>query len=183
MTVIGNNFNGVNPYGTITGNNSGVYPDNVIRSTWWMGAGSTATLKIDGLSQAMAFNFVFFASRDGGGNYADRTTVYSIGNQSVSLNAINNISQTVQLSNITADENGAVFININAGGASPYGYIGALVIQGYTSGSTGTGGGGGTGRSLIPEIPAPLITTTATPVIPVQVSTQPASRGGIEVQL
>ena len=88
----------------------------------------------------------------------------------------------MQLSNITADENGAVFINIDAGGASPYGYIGALVIQGYTSGSTGTGGGGGTGRSLIPEIPAPLITTTATPVIPVQVSTQPASRGGIEVQ-
>ncbi len=182
MTVIGNNFNGVNPYGTITGDDSGVYPDNVIRSTWWMGAGSVATLKIDGLSQAMAFNFVFFASRDGGGNYADRTTVYSIGNQSVSLNAINNTSQTVQLSNITADENGAVFINIDAGGASPYGYIGALVIQGYTSGSTGTGGGGGTGRSLIPEIPAPLITTTTTPVAPVQVSTQPASRGGIEVQ-
>lgn len=133
MTVIGNNFSGVNPYGTITGNNSGIYPDNVIRSTWWLDVGGTATLKIDGLSQAMSYNFVFFASRDGGGNYADRTTVYSIGTRSVSLNAINNISQTVQLSNISPDENGAVFININAGGASPYGYIGALIIQGFSS--------------------------------------------------
>ncbi|HMH20626.1 MAG TPA: fibronectin type III domain-containing protein [Puia sp.] len=150
MTVVGRNFSGVNPYGTVTGNNSGLYPDVVLAETWWLDVGGTASIKLDGLSQASAYNLVFFASRDGGGQFADRTTVYSVGSQSVSLNAINNINQTVTLPNVKADENGAIQIDIRAGGVSPYGYIGALVIQSFATdpavgpggGTTTTGGGG-----------------------------------------
>ncbi|MFZ1312738.1 MAG: fibronectin type III domain-containing protein, partial [Chitinophagaceae bacterium] len=134
LTVIGNAFNGVNPLGMNTGNNSGVYPDNVIRSTWWLDANSIARLKIDGLSLANAYNFTFFASRDGGGSTPDRTCVYSIGNKTVSLNAANNINNTVQISNIIPDEDGSVMIEIKAGGASPFAYIGALVIDSYVAG-------------------------------------------------
>ncbi|MGZ8561211.1 MAG: T9SS type A sorting domain-containing protein, partial [Flavisolibacter sp.] len=129
MTVQGTAFNGVNTLGSVTGNNSGVYPDNVTRSTWWLDRGGVVRLKIDGLSQAMGYNFTFFASRDGGGNFADRTTLYTIGSKSTSLNAINNVSQTATIYNVRADNNGAVYIDIQAGGASPYAYIGALVIQ------------------------------------------------------
>lgn len=131
LTVVGNNFNGVNPYGMNTGSNSGIYPDNVIRSTWWLDAGATATLKIDGLNQSMAYNFVFFASRDGSGSAPDRSTVYSINGKTVTLNAVNNTSKTVQINNIRADENGAVYIDIKAASTSPFAYIGALVIEGY----------------------------------------------------
>lgn len=131
MTVIGNVFNGVNNLGVNTGTNSGVFPDNVIRSTWWLDGGNTAQLKIYGLNKALEYNFVFFASRDGGGAFADRTTLYSIGSKSASLNAINNSTQTAKITGITSDDDGAVIIRIQAGGASPYAYIGALVLQAY----------------------------------------------------
>jgi predicted esterase len=137
MTV-GDNFSGINPYGMNTGNNSGIYPDNVIRSTWWLDVSSTATLTIDGLSQAMRYNFVFFGSRDGNGDNGDRTTTYSIGGNSVSLNCTDNISRTVQLNNVAPDQNGSVEIQIKAGGQSAYGYIGALVIQAANSADTAT---------------------------------------------
>ncbi len=135
MTV-GDNFSGYNPYGMNTGNNSGIYPDNVINCTWWLDVGSTASLKIDGLNQAMRYNFVFFGSRNGNGDNGDRTTVYSIGNSSASLNCTDNISRTTQINGIAPDANGAVNIQIKAGGKSAYGYIGALVIQAANAADT-----------------------------------------------
>ena len=125
MTVM-TDFSGENPFGMNTGNNSGVFPDNVIRSTWWLDANVTSQLKISGLSQSMKYSFVFFGSRDGGG---DRTTVYTVNGTSVSLNCSFNISQTVQIDNITPDENGEVLIDISLGATATFGYIGALVIQ------------------------------------------------------
>ena len=95
----------------------------------------------------MTYNFVFFASRDGGGVYADRTSVYSIGNKSALLNAINNISQTTQINGVRPDGDGAVFINVAAGGISPYAYIGALVVQGYTADTTGNAAAGISSKS------------------------------------
>jgi predicted esterase len=164
LSVMDKNFSGVNIYGMNTGNNSGIYPDNVIRSTWWLDVGASPSLKIDGLNQAMTYNFVFFASRDGGGAFADRTTVYSIGNKSASLNAINNISQTTQINGVRPDQDGAVFVSIAAGGISPYGYIGALVIQGYTADTTGNAAAGITSRSAGPANPDEEQSPLAAPV-------------------
>jgi large repetitive protein len=164
MTVMDANFSGVNPYGMNTGNNSGIYPDNVMRSTWWLDVGEKPTIKIDGLNQAMTYNFVFFASRDGGGLFADRTSVYTIGNKSASLNAINNISQTTQINGVRPDENGAVFFSVAAGGISPYAYIGALVIQGYTADTTGNAAAGITSKSAGPANPDEEQSPQAAPV-------------------
>lgn len=50
------------------------------------------------------------------------------------MNAANNINNTVQISNIIPDEDGSVMIEIKAGGASPFAYIGALVIDSYVAG-------------------------------------------------
>ena len=122
-------FTGDNPYGMNTGNNSGIYPDNVISSTYWVDINVNGQLKISGLNLAKRYNFVFFASRDGDG---DRTTNYTVGTTTVSLNASYNTSNTVQINDIVPDANGEAFINVKAGGNSIYGYIGALVIQQYT---------------------------------------------------
>ncbi|SEW50321.1 fibronectin type III domain-containing protein [Chitinophaga arvensicola] len=135
VTVI-NNFSGENPFGMNTGNNSGVYPDNVIRSTWWLDIGTAARLRIDGLNQAQSYSFTFFGSRDGGG---DRTTVYAINGKSVSLNCSNNISQTVTLTDVRPDENGGVFVDVSLGATSSFGYLGAMVISGYTAKDTTSG--------------------------------------------
>jgi len=134
MTVVGKGFSGTNPSGMNTGNNSGVYPDNVIKQTWWLDISGTGMLRIDGLNQAKTYNFTFFASRDVGGATVDRTSVYRIGDKMTSLNAANNISQTAKITGVKADENGSVLITINAsGGVSTFGYIGALVIESYNA--------------------------------------------------
>jgi len=149
MTVLGKDFSGVNTLGVNTGNNSGVFPDNVMRSTWWLDVSGIGRLKIDGLNQSMSYNFVFFASRDLGGTGGDRTTRYTIGTQSVLLNAADNRYNTVVISNVKPDENGTVEITIQAGNNSVYGYIGALVIQSYSVGSTGSQtGGSSSGRGV-----------------------------------
>lgn len=122
------NFSGENPFGMNTGNNSGVYPDNVMRSSWWLDVGETAQLKVSGLNQSLAYSFVFFSSRDGGGN---RTTKFTVNGTSVTLNAAYNTTQTVRIDNIKADGDGNALIDISVPPGSQFGYINSLVIQGY----------------------------------------------------
>lgn len=142
------NFSGENPFGMNTGNNSGVYPDNVIRSTWWLDISEVGQLKVSGLNQSLAYTFIFFASREGTGN---RTTLYTVNGSSASLNAANNISQTVQIDNVRPDENGEAIITISVPSGSQYGYIGSMVIQGYHSPAItvdGNSGGNSGGRVM-----------------------------------
>ena len=121
-------FDGENPFGMNTGNNSGIVPDNVMRSTYWLDFGNSARLKVSDLEQNKGYNFVFFASRNGGGN---RTTEYTIGDQTVSLNASFNTSQTVQINNVRANSSGEVTIDVALAANASFGYLGALIIQAY----------------------------------------------------
>ncbi len=133
MTII-DNFNGDNPEGMNTGNNSGVFPDNVLRSSWWVDAGFVAKLRFANLNQNMSYSFVFLGSRNGGG---DRTSVYTINGKSVSLNAAYNTTQTVQLDNVKADENGEVYLTVSLAQYAMFAYLNGLVIHGYTEGESG----------------------------------------------
>ena len=45
------------------------------------------------------------------------------------------------MNNIRPDENGSVYININAGGASAYAYIGGMIINSYYVDTTASGSG------------------------------------------
>ncbi len=114
-----------NTKGVITGNETGVYPDSVMKTAYWIGTDKTESLKVDGLTPFVEYEFTFFASRDGGGN---RVTNYSIGNEVVSLDAANNTKKTVAITAF-ADENGEVLINIQKDVNSKYGYLNALVIK------------------------------------------------------
>ncbi|SIN81788.1 fibronectin type III domain-containing protein [Chitinophaga niabensis] len=128
--TIEQNFSGDNSLGVITGNNSGVYPDNVISSSWWCDFGVTGKLRIKGLNQSQNYTFVFFGSRTSDGN---RTSNYTINGKYVSLNASFNSTQTVQLENVKPDENGEVVVEVSPGTGSPYAYLGSMVIHGYAA--------------------------------------------------
>jgi large repetitive protein len=127
--VIAKAFTGDNPYGVITGNDSGIYPDNVISSTYWTDVNVQGQLMIKGLNLAKHYNFVFFASRAGDG---DRTSLYTINNTTVALNASYNVNNTVQINDVAPDNNGQVLITVQNGPNSIYGYIGALVVQAFS---------------------------------------------------
>lgn len=122
------NFSAANDLGMNTGNNSGVVPDNVMRTSWWLDPGLTAKLKFSGLNQGWVYNFEFFGSRNGGG---DRTTVYTINGRSVSLDAAFNTSQTVTLDKIKPNENGEVILTVSLGQYSQFAYLNALKIHAY----------------------------------------------------
>ena len=106
-----------------TGNNSGIFPDNVLRSNWFLDAGDTGRIKITGLNQAMVYSFSFIASRQGTGT---RNTVYKIGNQTSVVNAMGNIASLAQIKNVVPDSTGSISIKIFAQAGSIFGYITGL---------------------------------------------------------
>ena len=67
MSVIendmGTSFAAFGYKGSVTGNNSGVYPDVVMKSYWWIEQIEVASLKFDNLDLGMEYDFVFFGSR------------------------------------------------------------------------------------------------------------------------
>jgi chitodextrinase len=125
--TIEENYSGVNPNGMVTGNNSGVYPDNVMRSSYYCGPGVVARVRIDGLSLRHKYSFTFFGSRSGTG---DRTSVYSIGTRSVSLNASNNTTNGADQRRGGRRQRSGDLYRI-AGPYATFAYLNSVVIKGY----------------------------------------------------
>jgi len=126
-------FSGFNTVGATTGNNSGVVPDNVMKSFYYLNFADTAKLTISGLTPAMTYNFVFFGSRENPNAGVNVTSGYRIGNETVTLNAGNNTLNTVQINNVRPDESGTVEISIFATGSGGFGYLNSLHIQGASA--------------------------------------------------
>ncbi len=133
MTVV-QEFAGTNPWGTNTGNNSGIVPDRVMVGSWWIDQLGQATLRFNNLSFLKQYNFSFFANRDAGG---DRTTVYTINGTSVNLNASLNTSNIVQIKNISPELDGTITVTITTTQTAQFGYLNGLIIQAVPN----TGGG------------------------------------------
>lgn len=120
---------GDNDFGAVTGNNSGIFPDDVMRTAFYDQTANAKRLRITNLNSAYKYNLVFFGSR---GQVADnRNTTYSVGAESVTLNAAGNTSNTVQLNGISPDGNGTIEFNIKRATGSTYAYLNAMVIQAY----------------------------------------------------
>lgn len=118
-------FDGVNELGMNTGDNSGIFPDIVMKTAHWV-QNNTASIKVCGLQNDETYNFRFFGSRNGGGN---RNTIYSIANKSVVLNASYNVSNSVLIEEIVPDVFGCVTITIKKEPTSLYGYLNAMLIE------------------------------------------------------
>lgn len=127
IMFIHRNFTGTIPNGMNTGNNSGIYPDAVMSVCYYVDKGDTAGITFSGLNQSMAYSFIFFASRQGGGDKV--IGAYTINGKTVELNGQNNISETVRIDNVVPDENGEIRLSINAAPSGQLGYINGLVIE------------------------------------------------------
>lgn len=123
MSVI-DNFSGYNYVGAVTGNNSGLYSDNVILGFYYVNFHDTARIQFSGLNQSMLYTFSFFGSTA----YAPGTiTTYRVGNQVASLDSWQNTTNTTLLRNIQPDENGSVLITIAS--SQGYGYLNELSVM------------------------------------------------------
>jgi hypothetical protein len=126
-------FAGLYSAGVTTGNNSGIYPDNVMIDSYGLFPGESATMKISGLNLNKQYDFTFFASSQAGG---DVNTTFTVNSKEGILNASLNTNGTVTVYNVVPDENGEVVIGIAPSDpSSQFGLIGALVIQEYSTSS------------------------------------------------
>jgi predicted esterase len=133
-----NNWN-VRHDGPATGNNSGVFPDPVLRNYFYFGpfwAPPTVNAVLTGLNPAGRYNLTFYAGtlwdmvKDNG------TTTYTVGTQSVSLYVQNNQHNTVTLNNIQPASNGTITITMTKSSDAAAGFLNALVVNAlYDDGS------------------------------------------------
>jgi large repetitive protein len=121
---------GVYGAGINTGNNSGIFPDNVMIESYGLFPGQSATLKLTGLNVSMKYDISFFASSV---TWGDVTSAYTVNGKTVMLNASLNKDAPVTMYDVVPDEFGEITITIAPGTtSSQFGLIGALIIKGYT---------------------------------------------------
>lgn len=138
-------FNGEFWAGMNTGNNSGIYPDPVLISSYWLDNGQEVQLKVDGLNQSMQYSFGFFASANWNFNL---TGTYAINGRMKALNAAFNTTRAEFINGVATDNNGEVFIDISTTTAAQFGFLGALVIHGVNN---------------LPQVPVAALPTSTPP--------------------
>ncbi len=118
--------------GAVTGNNSGIYPDAVIRDYFWFGvfgAPETVPVNITGLDPAGSYNITLFASSSWAAYANNGTTVYTLNGVSKSINVQANTTETVTFSNITPNASGVITFTMSKAPGAPYGLLTSIVLQ------------------------------------------------------
>ena len=126
--------------GAVTGNDSGVYPDAVIKDYFWFGAygaPETINFNLTGLVSSNKYNVTLFGSSAWTGLGNNGTTVYTINGVAKPLYVDNNNQNTVTFNNITPDASGNITVNLSKGANTPYGVLNAVVLEkSFDDGST-----------------------------------------------
>lgn len=133
ITVL-DQFTGANNLGAVTGSNSGVYPDAVMKTFFFDQSNTDRRIQLSGLSAARKYNLVFFGSRASVSD--NRNTTYGVNGTTVTLNAASNTSNTVQLNGLTPDASGNIVFTVRQATGSLAAYLNALVIQSYVDDGT-----------------------------------------------
>ncbi|RYY51211.1 MAG: T9SS type A sorting domain-containing protein [Chitinophagaceae bacterium] len=131
ITFAGTNWN-AGDAGAVTGNNSGVYPDAVIKDYFWFGvygAPETINVNLTGLTTSAQYNVTLFGSSAWTGLGNNGTTIYTINGVAKPLYVDKNSQNTVTFSSITPNASGIITVNMSKGAATPYGIVNAIVIE------------------------------------------------------
>ncbi|WP_315815200.1 T9SS type A sorting domain-containing protein [Paraflavitalea speifideaquila] len=125
-------MNGDNNFGVITGSNSGIAPDVVLQSNYWIDNTQLAQMKLTGLNQAKRYRIGFLGSMStngwSAGNY---TCTYTINGRTVYLNSWMNSTKIVYIGDVQADANGELLLDFSTTKEAAYGFSAGLVIASY----------------------------------------------------
>lgn len=131
-------FGGLFNEGAQTGNNTGIVPDNALREYYYFGifgAPNQVSMRVSGLDNNNKYKFKFVGSSVWSGAGDNGETNYTIGNKTVSLDVQGNTQNAAEITDVTADANGNVFITMTKGSGASAGYINALIIEAYNGDS------------------------------------------------
>jgi len=128
LTTAWNTYN----EGSVTGNNSGVFPDNVIRDYYYFGvfgAPETVSVRVSGLNVAKKYNFAFLGSSRWTGVADNGSTVYTINGTSISLRVQNNTQNTAKVNSVSPNEDGTVTFTMSKANGTVAGFLNAFSIE------------------------------------------------------
>jgi large repetitive protein len=114
--------------GMITGNNSGVYPDNVILSSIYESTTNAKRIQFTGLNPSRKYNVGLFCSNNAG---FDATATFTSGASSVTVNAMYNSNAVAQLNDLVPNVSGVIEITMTKASAATYAFLNAVVLQEY----------------------------------------------------
>ncbi|HTI09475.1 MAG TPA: PA14 domain-containing protein [Puia sp.] len=130
-----NGWDGAYATGMNTGNNSGIYPDNVLKNFYFGSTFNPYSFKVTGLSSSKKYALVFFAgypwTSSDRATYGNMISNYAVGSQTVSLDVANNISNTVQISGLSPDASGNITVTVSKPLGTAYCLISDLQILAY----------------------------------------------------
>ena len=126
-------FNGENTGGRVTGNNSGVVPDRVLESTYWLDNQQLCEFRLTGLNHAKRYRFGFVGSSGlpvwFAGNY---TGTYTVNDKTVYLNAWMNTTKIVYINDVAPDPDGKLLLDFSTSPEAAWGFAAGVIIQEYS---------------------------------------------------
>jgi hypothetical protein len=127
-------FNGENFGGRVTGDNSGVVPDAVLESCYWMDNSQLGQIRLTGLNHAKRYRIGFIGSI---GPpiwvlHLNYTATYTVNDKTAYLNSWMNTSKIVYLNDISPDADGSLMLNISSTPEAGYTFTSGFILQEYT---------------------------------------------------
>ncbi|MBK8553431.1 MAG: hypothetical protein IPL53_21145 [Ignavibacteria bacterium] len=119
-------FSEVHPLGMNTGNNTGVYPDNLLIYSYYVFPGIEGGIKLTGLNLALKYDLTIIGSTQGWGNL---NTVYTINGKKYYFNSSLNVGKgSLIIYGLSPDQNGEINLTLERGSnESPGGYLNAFM--------------------------------------------------------
>lgn len=125
-------FNGEFTAGVNTGNNSGVAPDNVLASNYWLDNSQISQFKLSGLNQSRRYRIGFVGSSSSNGWFkGNYTATYTVNGRTVYLNSWMNSTKIVYISDIVPGAGGEVYIDFSTTAAAQWGFNAGIIVQEY----------------------------------------------------
>ena len=132
LDFLSGNWNNTGNAGRQTGNNSGVYPDAVMKDYYWCGAyGAPDTMvsNIKGLDTAARYNIILFGSSVWNGVSNNGTTMYSLNGVAKSLYVDSNYLNTVSFNDVKPNNAGIIQFKFYKGTFAPYALLNTIVLE------------------------------------------------------
>lgn len=114
--------------GMVTGNNSGIYPDNVIKTSIYEGTTNAKRIRFTGLDVNKVYNIAVFSSNNAG---IDASYTLVSGSQTLTANGRFNSLKTSQLNRIAPNASGVIEFSITKASTANYVFLNAVVLQEY----------------------------------------------------
>jgi hypothetical protein len=126
-------FNGEFTAGLNTGANTGVVPDNVLISNYWLDNTQLCQFRLSGLNHSRRYRIGFIGSSSSNGWFkGNYTATYTVNGKTVYLNSWMNSTKIVYIHDLVPDVNGEMLLDFSTTQAAAYGFNAGIIIQEYT---------------------------------------------------